>query len=199
MCDTDAASTPATETVSGDEILLRKLELCDNYAAYRTELSTSLADMYWLLTVAKRKPGGCSVTSAEDFPEEMQASVRVSLEKCENGTWRWRLVNMTKEDENGYVVNKAADRADGLRVRGHGSQPANNRDIDTSSTSTIIQAKCAAAVSLLKGALSPTMRKLVTVSAPSVLETTCTLAGTVVSILQDEHDDVIASTVVRQF
>lgn len=153
-----------------DDQLLKKLESCDIYVERRNQLSASLSDMYWLLTMAKRKPGGCSVTSAEDMPEEMEATVRVR-QALVNGVLVWQLVHDTH----------MATSEDGLRSRTNCSVERKNLE-DSSTQSNIADPS----IGLVQGALSPTLRKIVNFSAPAALDHVCNLATAVTSIVNEE-------------
>jgi hypothetical protein len=149
-----------------DSTVLKMLEECESYANKQTELTARLSDMYWLITLSKRKPGGCTVTGAEDVREDLEASVRVKQVMIA-GKLEWRLVRAA--DINTKVDESALDTS-GLRNRG--KVTPENRYCDSTNSSS-----SAGIVGMLHGAYSPTLRKLATAVAPAALQSVCDVAN----------------------
>ena len=80
-----------------DDNLVELLGTCDAYAVARAESSAALADLFWLLTVARRRSGGCSLGGTSDLRETFAATVRVHRVHV-GGAYCWQVV---RADEGG--------------------------------------------------------------------------------------------------
>lgn len=141
--------------------------------------------MYWLITMSKRKPGGCSVTSAEDVREDLQATVRVK-QMIIDGVLVWRMI---KSDEIELTnCDNVTDIDTCIRSR-------TNKDNHSGTTLTDYNPSVPirSAAGLVHGSFSPTLRKLSTITAPKALESVCKVASMVNSILVDGNEDLTDS------